>query len=405
LNILVFNCGSSSLNYKVFTLENKELLSIICKGKAHRVGVKGTENPFIEHTFNDCRVKHETIIDNHAIAADLIFDYLYKKKIKIDIIGHRFVHGGENFKKSCFINEQNYQHLKACSPLAPIHNPNSLSIIDLCREKYPEIPQYATFDTAFHSNLPKEAYIYAISSNLNQGNNYRKFGFHGLSYQYVVQKACEYLKSAPKRLKIIACHLGTGGSSITAIRNDQSIETSMGFTPLQGLVMSTRSGDLDSIIPIHMVQSGQFSTQSLNKHLNKQSGLLGLSGFSSDIRDIILKADQGDSQAKIALEIYVERLKSYIGAYYLLMQGCDLLIFTDDVGIWCPRVRDAVCADMAWCGIEVDPLRNDSTISTEINEIQSDKAEVKIIAMPTDEELIIGMEGYKLVSEAQNDLD
>lgn len=398
MNILVFNCGSSSLNYKVFT-ENNSKLEIKAKGKAHRVGVKGTEPSFIEHFRNNLAVNQSLPIRNHREAASLVINYLHKNKIEVDAIGHRFVHGGSYFKETTLLTPTTYQELKACLPFAPIHNPNSLSVIDECLTAFPEIPQYVTFDTAFHSSIPAFASNYALPQEITQKYQLKKYGFHGLSYQYVTQKAAEFLNKPLESLKIIACHLGTGGSSAAAIKNGVSIDTSMGFSPLAGLMMSTRTGDLDPEIPLLLISHYGYTPDQLDKIFNKESGLLGVSGFSSDIRDIIQVMDSESSNATaatLAFKMYTYRIKQYIGAYAAVLGGLDTLIFTDDIGVISWQVREKVCEEMEWCGIHIDSHRNQSADFEKINMISSETSPVRVIAMPTDEELVIAMEGCKL---------
>ncbi len=397
MNILVFNCGSSSLNYKVFTLNGLSKLSVVCSGKAHRVGVKGYELSFIEHHSTLWGIHTEHPIPDHRTAAKLILDYLNAQQVEYDIIGHRFVHGGSIFQQSTWLTADIESDLQSTLPLASIHNPNTMSVIEVCREMYKGKRQYLTFDTAFHSTLPKEAYRYLLLPKINEKFGFRKYGFHGLSYQFVSREAADYLNKPLKSLRIIACHLGTGGSSVVAIQRGWSIDTTMGYTPLAGLVMSTRTGDLDPILVLRLMEDLNCSPTELDEILNKKSGLLGVSNSSSDIRDLIkLMDNEGNKDAALAYNMYTSRLRKTIGGYVMLLHGVDVLIFTDDIGIQNPLVRRSVCEGMDWCGIDLDLALNEMADIEKINAIQSDRGKTVILAMPTDEELVIAREGARL---------
>ena len=399
MNILVFNCGSSSLNYKVYRFENIERFSVVLSGKAHRVGVKGTEPSFIEHHLNGHKETRTQPISNHREAAQLVIQHISDNQINLNAIGHRFVHGGVNFKNSALLNKETYKTLQSCLPLAPIHNPNSMDVIDECLSTFQSLPQYVTFDTAFHASLPEWAYRYALPDAITQKFNLRKFGFHGLSYQFVTQEASRYLKKPLKSLKIIACHLGTGGSSVAAIKDGKSIDTSMGFSPLAGLIMSTRAGDLDPMIPLHLISEHGFTPAELNNLFNKRSGLLGISGFSSDIRDILRQLEEKENhRARLAFQMYTYRIKQYIGAYTAILGGLDVLIFTDDIGVQCWQVREETCRDMAHFGIKIDSNVNHAARFDEICQLNKSNANVQVLSMPTNEELIIGLEGFRLLN-------
>ena len=300
-----------------------------------------------------------TPIPDHKTAGTLVLEHLKRQGIDFDLIGHRFVHGGSLFSASIWITADNIDSIRDCLPLAPIHNPNSYSVFEVCREYYPQKPQYLTFDTAFHSDLPETAYAYALPVDIQDRFHFRKYGFHGLSYQYVSQAAAKFLGRPVEDLKIIACHLGTGGSSVAAIRNGRSVDTSMGYTPLAGLMMSTRTGDLDAAVILDILENDRYDPAALSDLFNKKSGLLGVSGVSSDIRDIQeLIAKSGDPSATLAYDLYCSRLKKQIGAYMMLLEGADVLIFTDDIGAQNSQVRRSVCKDMEWCGIHLDEVMN-----------------------------------------------
>jgi acetate kinase len=408
LNILVFNCGSSSLSYKVYRTAGSQHLVPVLAGKAHRVGVQGTVNAFIEHHLDGETFRKALPIRNHRGAATLVITFIRERDVPVDLIGHRFVHGGSLFQRSAFLDAEQLERLERCLPLAPIHNPNSLSVINAAREALPGVCQYVTFDSAFHASIPEHAYTYALPRALVEEHGFRKYGFHGLSYQDVTQKAAGFLGVPLEELRIVACHLGTGGSSVAAVKGGKSVDTSMGYSPLAGLVMSTRSGDIDPILPLHMVERCGYTVPEVTRILNKQSGLLGVSGFSSDIRDLIRAMDErGDmsrcteddrQSARLAFEMYVYRLKQTIGSMAAALGGLDVLLFTDTVGLECPEVREAACMEMDWCGIALDPARNRQVTGETIARVSPDGAPAKVLVVPNDEELVIGMEGLNLLN-------
>jgi len=375
LNILIFNCGSSSLNYKVFSAQLPATLEIVCSGKAHRVGVQGSQPSFIQHDRGGETYKQVLPIQNHRQAAVLGLQQLKSEGIGIDAVGHRFVHGGSYFQKSTFLTEENLPQLEACSALAPIHNPNSMSVIDECLRMLPGLPQYLTFDTAFHANLPPAAYNYALPADLVKKYSLRRYGFHGLSYQFVTQAAARYLNTPLQSMRMVICHLGTGGSSIAAIEAGVSVDTSMGYSPLSGLVMSTRTGDLDPFLPVYMLRELQETPTSLTALFNKKSGLL-------------------------AFEMYAYHIRKTIGAYAALLGGMDVLVFTDDIGAQDWRVRQAVCQGLDWCGILLDEQANRQALQGNVNQVSCSTSPVRVLAMPTDEELVIGLEGFRLLKDA-----
>jgi len=401
LNILVFNCGSSSLGYKVFEAE-KGTCQVLVSGKAHRVGVKGKEPSFIEHRYGQRHTRQETPIATHRQAAGLVFDYLAGEKVHLDAVGHRFVHGGHLFQKSALVTPENFKKLKACLPLAPLHNPTSLSMIEETGRLHPGLGQYVTFDSAFHTTLPEQAYTYAVPETLRKKFSYRKYGFHGLSYTYVTLKAAEFLRRPLKGLKLVACHLGTGGSSVAAIKDGYSVDTSMGFSPLQGLMMSTRCGDIDPMLSLYLMSVFGYRPDALLDKLNRESGLLGVSGISSDLRDIIqsFHGPEGED-AKLSFSMYVQRLKKYVGAYATILQGMDALIFTDDIGVGNHLVREKLCQEMDWCGLFLDEELNRQAKSDAIYRLEKPGSKVAILTIPTDEEYVICREGEKLLSRRQ----
>lgn len=397
MNILVFNCGSSSLTYKVFGITSSKDPEEIISGKAHRVGVKGKEPSFIEHRFYGNISKNITPIGNHNQAAILILKYLNENGIDIDHIGHRFVNGGAYFNESVFIDGDILKKLYLCLPLAPIHNPVILEVIRECSKRFPHIKQYVTFDTAFHSTIPYYAYTYALPKNIVQKFGFRKYGFHGLSYSYVAKAVPRVLGRSPEKVKMVACHLGTGGSSVAAIDGGISVDNSMGYSPLPGLMMSTRCGDIDPMLAIYLMITYGYRPDHLMDMFNKESGLLGVSGFSSDIRDIINRGYKKGENGSLALDMYVHRLKKYIGSYATILGGIDVLVFTDDIGLRNPLIREKVCEGMEWCGIELDGRLNRKAIGSVVSVLNTKRSRVKIVSIPAEEELAICSEGMKLL--------
>jgi acetate kinase len=400
LNILVFNCGSSSLTYKVYKADVSGTIEAVASGKAHRVGVTGKEFSFIEHKIGESSNKDIIPLKTHKDAAAFILKSL-KGKIDIDFIGHRFVHGGSYFVSSEFINDETLRKLQLCLPLAPIHNPVSLSVINECRRTLPDVKQYVTFDSAFHSSLPAVAYTYALPPSVTEKLNYRKYGFHGLSYLNVLLEAGRFFKTSLEKLKIIACHLGTGGSSIAAIKDGHSIDTSMGYSPLTGLVMSTRCGDIDPMLTVYLMSVFGYRPDDLLDLLTKKSGLLGISGFSSDIRDIIKNTSPEDKdQADLAFNMYVYRIRKYIGGYAAILGGADVLVFTDDIGVYNWQVREKVCENMDWCGIALDSVANRNFDGKHIARLSKESSPAAVLCIPADEERVICLEGLNLSPKA-----
>jgi acetate kinase len=399
MHLLVFNCGSSSLNYKLFSATPGNELQVICKGKAHRVGVKGSEPAFIEHQCRGETFKTTPFLPDHRKAASLVLDFIRENGLPVDAIGHRFVHGGSKFQTTTRLDDSSLAGLQTCLPLAPIHNPNSMSVIAVCRERLPALPQYVTFDTAFHASLPECSYRYALPASLSEGMGLRKYGFHGLSYRYVTRQAAAFLGRPLDELDLVACHLGTGGSSAAAIRQGRSIDTSMGYSPLAGLMMSTRTGDLDPLLPLDLMEQMGFKPEQLDEILNTKSGLLGVSGLSSDIRDLIRAGHEGNDRAALAVKMYTYRLRKAIGAYITLLGGIDALIFTDDIGVQNPLVRAEACREMEWCGVALDPTANQQAAFDRISDLSRPGAGVRVLSIPTDEELVIAQEGYQLLQE------
>lgn len=402
MHILVFNAGSSSLNYKVFDLDADRNFKLILKGKAHRVGVKGTEHSFIENYYKGNVEKDVVDIPDHRTAASLAAQYIVRNHIPVDAVGHRFVHGGEYFKKSALIDQGSLAKIKKCLPLAPLHNPISFNVIDEARRVFADIPHYVVIDSAFHSTIAPKAYHYPLPAGVIDRFKFRRFGFHGISYAYIAEHMPELLNIPAEELNMIVCHLGTGGASVMAVHEGRSIDTSMGFSPNSGLIMSTRSGDIDPAVILYLVQHRGMTPSEVETLLNSKSGLRGISGFSSDITDIV--GHRGDPQfeerADLALEMYTHRLKSYIGSYIMALgDHLDALVFTDDIGVGNPFVRERVCGALGWAGIVIDPQKNEQARRDAPAFIQSFASKTAVVSMPTDEELMICLEGGRLLGE------
>ena len=400
MNILIFNCGSSSLTFKVFAVDQLENIRVILSGKAHRVGVKGSKPSSIEYEHGASRESVETPLDDHGQAAGLVLDKLGELGIKFDCIGHRWVHAAGYFQ-TAWVDAALLLRLKALVPILPVHHPAILRVIYACRKALPKLPQYVTADGAFHSTIPACASTYLLPKGLVKKYGFRKHGFHGLSYRYVVRKIAEILGMPLPGSRIVACHLGTGGSSAVAVKDGESVDTSMGYTALSGLVMSTRSGDIDPILTLYLMAVYGYHPDDLMNMLNKKSGLLGISGFSSDIRDIIQRVGE-DPQAKLAFDMYVYRLKKYIGSYVAVLGGLDVLVFTDDIGVHNWLVRERVCAGMDWCGVRLDAEANQRASGDEIARLDAPDSQVRVLIVPTEEELVIGWEGIALMKGKQD---
>lgn len=401
MDLLVFNCGSSSLNYKIYQVVSSDGLKVVGSGKAHRVGVHGSEPSFVQHNRDGQTEKQVTPIPNHRQAAILILEYLRERGEKVDCIGHRIVHGGSYFLESTWVTPESLARFELCLPLSPVHNPNAMSVIEECLKTSPGLPQYLSFDTAFHARIPYRAHRYAIPDNLVEKYHLRRYGFHGLSYQYVTQEIGRILNTSPATLRLVACHLGTGGSSVAAIQDGHSVDTSMGYTPVAGVMMSTRTGDLDPMLPSYLMRTYGLDAEAFSDLIFLKSGLLGVSGFSSDLRDLQAGFDtRNDPRAALAFEMYAYQIKKVVGAYISELGGIDALIFTDDIGVQNARVRQLVCRGMEWCGIILDEQVNNGVLHNQTTLISAPESRVKVFAMPTDEELVLVREGLRLLQGA-----
>ncbi len=396
MKILVINCGSSSLKYQLIDMKNEDVLT---KGLVERIGIEGSI--LTQKTPGKEKYVIEQPMEDHRAAIELVLKALIDEKngvIKsmeeISAVGHRVVHGGEKYAQSVLIDEEVMSSLEECVKLAPLHNPPNIIGIKACKELMPDTPMTAVFDTAFHQTMPEEAYIYALPYEYYNQYGIRKYGFHGTSHKYVSQKAAEVMGRDIHGLKIITCHLGNG-SSVTAVKDGISVDTTMGFTPLEGLAMGTRSGNLDPAIVSFLVKELNISADEVLNILNKKSGVLGISGVSSDFRDIQVAAEEGNKRAKLALDLFCYRVKQYIGAYTASMGGVDCLVFTAGVGENSIEMREEICKGLDFLGIELDTDKNKTRGA--IAEISSDNSKVKIYVIPTDEELMIAKDTIELI--------
>lgn len=399
MKILVINCGSSSLKYQLMDMKNN---SPLAKGLVERIGLPGA---LLTHRPKDGE-KEIIVADipNHEVAIQLIMETVVHPEYgvigslsDIDAIGHRVVHGGEKVSSSVLIDEKVKEAIIECIELGPLHNPPNLAGILACEKIFQGTPQVAVFDTAFHQTMPPESYLYGIPYELYEKYKIRRYGFHGTSHKYVSQRAAVMLGKRIERLKIISCHLGNG-SSLAAIKYGKSVETSMGFTPLEGLMMGTRSGDLDPSIVSFIMDKEKLSGEEINDFLNRKCGVLGLSGVSSDFRDIQKAADQGNFRAQLALDVFVHDVKKYIGAYSALLDGVDAIIFTAGLGENSPEMRKNTCSTLTYLGVSLDEEKNQAARGQEVD-ISKWGAKCKVLVIPTNEELMIALDTEEIVSQ------
>ncbi len=398
MKVLVINCGSSSLKYQVLDMTNEVLM---CKGLVERIGMDGS---VITHEkIGMDKFKLVTPMADHKEAIGHVLEAIQdeghgvvKDMSEIGAVGHRVVHAGEKYAQSVLIDETVIKTLEECVDLAPLHNPPNLLGIAACQALMPETPMVAVFDTAFHQTMPPESYIYAIPYEYYQKYGIRRYGFHGTSHKYVAERASDIMNVNLDDLKIITCHLGNG-ASVSAIKRGKCIDTSMGFTPLEGLVMGTRSGDIDPAIVTYIREKENLDQGVANEILNKKSGVLGISGVSSDFRDLEAAAEEGNERALLALKVFAHKVRFYIGAYIAEMNGVDAIVFTAGVGENDIAMRDIICNDLGNLGIKLDLVKNKVRGKEMI--ISRDDSRVKIILIPTNEELMIARDTYSIVNE------
>lgn len=397
MKILVLNCGSSSIKYALYNMDDK---SVMTSGGAERVGL---DEAFVKVKMPDGtkkKVMHD--IPEHTEGVKFIFSLLTDPEIgviksldEIDAVGHRMVHGGEKFNKSVVLNDEVLKTFEACIDLAPLHNPANLKGVKAVSELMPGLPQVGVFDTAFHQTMPAHSYLYAIPYDLYEKYGVRRYGFHGTSHRYVSQRVCEFLGVDYNTKRIITCHIGNGGS-VAAVENGKCVDTSMGLTPLEGLMMGTRSGDIDGGAITFLEKKLGLDADGMSNLLNKKSGVLGITGISSDMREIDDAIAAGNERAKLALDMYNYRIKKYVGAYAAAMGGCDIIVFTAGVGENQSEMREAVCENMEYMGVKIDKEKNKGIRGVEAV-ISAPNSKVTVCVIPTDEELMIATDTMNLL--------
>ncbi len=396
MKVLVINAGSSSLKYQLIDMTNE---SVLAKGLCDRIGI---ENSFIKQSRGEEEaVVVNKVLRNHKDAIEAVISALTDEKTgviksmsEISAVGHRIVHGGEKFNSSAVIDEHVMNAVRECIDIAPLHNPPNIIGIEACQEIMPDVPMVGVFDTTFHSTMPEYAYLYALPYELYQKHGLRKYGFHGTSHKYVSEKAAELLGKPLSDLKIITCHLGNG-SSICAVNKGKSVDTSMGFTPLQGLAMGTRSGTIDPEVVTFLMEKEDLTVKGVSTLLNKKSGVLGVSGVSSDFRDLHTAAAEGNKRAELALDIFAYGVKKFIGEYVAIMNGVDAVVFTAGIGENNPTIRKMVLENMDYLGIKIDLEKNQ--VKGQEMDISAPDAKVRTLVVPTNEELAIARETIRLL--------
>lgn len=396
MNILVLNCGSSSVKYKLIEIKANKVLA---EGGIEKIGLP---DAFIKFKFGNEKIQQDLDINDHVGAIKSILDNLTSKEYgcikdfkEIDAVGHRVVHGGEKFNKSVLINDEVIAKIKECYGIAPLHNPVNMAGIDAINEVLPEVPQVGVFDTAFHQTMPAKSYMYALPYKYYAEDGVRRYGFHGTSHRYVSQRVCDFLGVEPKGKKTITCHVGNGGS-ITAVKDGKSVDTSMGLTPTEGLMMGTRCGDVDPGALIFLMDKHNLSSKDMLNMVNKESGLAGVSGVSSDMREITAAAKQGNEKAILSLEMYEQRITKYVGAFAAEMGGVDIIVFTGGVGEHQSSTRANVCKPLRFMGVEIDDAANDANNGDE-GIISTPNSAVKVVVIPTDEEYMIAKDTEAII--------
>jgi len=397
MKVLVINSGSSSLKYQLIDMETE---GVIAKGTCERIGIDGSK---LTHKANGKEFVYEQAMPDHTVAVSLVLNALTDKDAgvissmdDIDAVGHRAVASGEVFKQPVLVTDEVMAKMEELCDLAPLHNPAAIVGVNACRAAMPKTPMALVFDTSFHFTMPDYAYMYAIDYTDYEKYSIRRYGFHGTSHKFVSQEAAKYLGKKPEELKVITCHLGNG-SSITAVNGGKSVDTSMGFTPLAGVPMGTRSGDIDSAVVEYLAQKKGWTVGETLTYLNKKSGVSGISGVSSDFRDLTAARDKGNKRAALALNMFSYACKKYVGAYAAAMNGVDCIVFTAGVGENTPCVRSAICADMDYIGLSIDEEKNQEKNNGAIRDITGAGSKVKVLIIPTNEELVIARETIELL--------
>ena len=397
MKVLVINSGSSSLKYQLIDMETE---GVIAKGNCERIGIDGSK---LVHKAKGQEFVFEQAMPDHNVAVAMVLKALtdetsgvISSMSDIDAVGHRAVASGEVFKKPTLVSEETLKALEEIQDLAPLHNPAAIIGVKACLAAMPNTPMAFVFDTSFHFTMPDYAYMYAIDYKHYEKYKVRRYGFHGTSHKFVSQEAAKYLGKKPEELKIVTCHLGNG-SSITAVDSGKSVDTSMGFTPLAGVPMGTRSGDVDCAVAEYIAQKEGMTISEVLTYLNKKCGVAGISGVSSDFRDLTAAADQGNKRAKLALDMFSYACKKYVGSYAAVMNGIDCIVFTAGVGENTPCVREAICENMQYLGLEIDKEKNLEKNNGAIRDITGKGSKVKVLIIPTNEELVIARETVELL--------
>ena len=395
MKILVLNCGSSSIKYALYDMDDKR---VITSGGIEKIGLPDS---FLKLKYNGQKIQIDRPIEEHTAGVQFIFEVLTTGEYavlesldELDAVGHRMVHGGEKFNQSVLLTPEVMTVFEACNDLAPLHIPANIKGVNAVKALLPDIPQVGVFDTAFHQTMPDYAYMYALPYDLYQQYGVRRYGFHGTSHRYVSQRVCEYLGIKPEGTRIITCHIGNG-ASIAAVKDGRCVDTSMGLTPLEGLIMGTRCGDIDAGAVTFLMDKLGLDTKQLSALLNKQSGLAGISQLSSDFRDILAGIAQGNDKARLAKEMYTYRIKKYIGQYAAAMGGVDIILFTGGAGENQWEVREGATTGLEFMGVKLDDAKNRSCRATEAI-ISADDSSVKVCVIPTDEELMIALDTESL---------
>jgi len=401
MKILVLNCGSSSIKYQLLDMSNSETADLLAKGLVERIGICNGE---LSHKTHDDK-KHTltTDISDHTKGIDLILEALLSPEHgvinsleEISSVGHRVAHGGQYFKESALVTEEVKERIEECIELAPLHNPANLKGILAMEKLMPTVPQVVVFDTSFHQTMEPKSFLYGLPYEYYEKYKVRRYGFHGTSHKYVAKKACKLVGWDWKDKKVISCHLGNG-ASIAAIKNGKSVDTSMGFTPVEGLMMGTRAGNLDLGALLFIAEKEDLTIQDTNNMINKRSGLLGISGISSDMRDIEKAKEEGNERANYAFEMFIYRVKKFIGAYSAAMGGVDLVLFTGGIGENGCEMRARVCEDMEYLGIDFDAELNKGKRGVDL-ELTKPGARTKVVMVSTNEELVIAQDTQRIVS-------
>ena len=397
MKVLVINSGSSSLKYQLIDMETE---AVIAKGLCERIGIEGSK---LTHKANGKELVKEEAMPSHNEAVTLVLSALTDKEHgviasmeEIDAVGHRVVASGESFKKPTLVSEETMKIMEEIQDLAPLHNPAAIIGVNACKAAMPKTPMGLVFDTSFHFTMPEKAYMYAIDYEHYEKYQIRRYGYHGTSHKFVSQEAAKYLGKKPEDLKIVTCHLGNG-SSITAVDGGKCVDTTMGFTPLAGVPMGTRSGDIDFAAAEYVAKKEGWDIAQANTYLNKKCGMLGVSGVSSDFRDLRAAANEGNHRAQLALDMFAYACKKYVGAYTAAMNGIDCIVFTAGVGENTPTVREAICENMQYLGLEIDREKNLLPNSGAIRDISAAGSKVKVLIIPTNEELVIARETVELL--------